>query len=953
MPESQRTVFATLLASHRRRLGLTQASLAGRIDRLRREGAVPRTVTERTIVALERMTRDRPRVPHVATVRALATALELAPGTPDHDAFIAAALDPAAVPPPPASLVEPDAAFIAAGRESQLGRLEAAIDRAAGGLPSVALLTGEAGSGKTRLLEEACRRALSRHDRAVVLWGTCPRGFGAMADHEPWREMLGHLLGDPAADAGGRLPAVNARRLATRLPIVAEALAGGAAALVGTLAPVAAVRRPEVLDALATDLRHRLEGVLARSLPVTQGDLATALVQLLGLIAARGPVVLVVDDLHWADDATRISLRHLLREMATRGLPIAVLGSIRTGDTSDPPAARTAQDVLAVVTAMFPDAVVDLAPAIGGRAGRAFVDAAVAPLRLEPLADRLFERTSGQPLYVMGFLRLHAMNDTAIAGSDIPAEIAAVFARQHAHLDERARRLLAAASVQGDDFLAEPALAAAGIQPGDGSRLLDSDLAGQVRPAGVRDVIPGVTMRRYRFAHAVLRDHVLGTVSPLERSHLHLATADALAGALGPRGHDAVELIATQLEQGGDLRRAATAWIEAGDRAMLRSDHRHAQAIYRHIRTMGLEEVAPEAHVQAQVGIGNTHRALGHPAEARLELQRARRAAVRRNLRTIAANALLSLGVLDFDAGRMVGGAARFAQAIDAYTLAGDLEEASRAHANLGFVLHGAGRYDEAREHAEAAIALAQDSGSAAARASAEIALANTWLELGDYEHAIARYTAGLARNEANTLTHYGNLCLLNIALCRIELGQLDDAEATLDQLDDPDRRLIDRLRAALAFNRGLLADARGDVEAARRRYDASREIRERLGQAPLVIDSLAGLLRGAVATADAPAVERLLAEIDTRLARQGTIGVEHAGRLFLAMIDGYRLLDDEATATAWLADAMALLGERADRLADPGHRERYLTRPPAHRRLVDLARTFGVPAPGTRSPRG
>ncbi len=942
MSESQRTLFATLLARHRDNLNLTQAEVAARTYALHDAGAAPRAITERTISALEGLTPGQARVPHQATVRSLAMALELEPGTPDHDALLAAARQPTAV--PTKAVDEPDAMFLPEGREPQLARLERAIDTASHGSPSIALLTGDAGSGKSRLLREIARRALDRDNSAVVLWGNCPRGFGAIADHEPWRQILAQMLRDPYADDGS-LPVGNAARLDARLPLAATALAGPAARLVGRLTAADALRWPHVLEALDPDATRNLTlaPATAGGQHVTREDIDNALVTLLESYASAGPVVIVLENLHWADSASSSTIPNIVSELLTRHLPVALLGSVRTGDQSSEGNAAT---FVAGVTAQVPDAVVDLASTIGGAAGKAFVDAAVARLDLKPLAERLFERTGGMPLFVMSFLRLHAVDPGAIPGESVPVEIDAVLARQLSHLDERARTLLAAASVQGDEFLAEPALAVAGIPTGERVRYFDNLLASQVRYVGPQQVTPTDTMHRYAFRHALLHDHVTGTLSRLERSHLHLDTAGAIERALGPRNHDLVDLVASQYEQGGDLRRAASTWLAAGDRALARSDHRHARSIFRHIRQMGLEPLAPELHVQAQVGIGNSLRALGHPAEARHALQRARREAKRKQLDTVDANALMSLGVLDFDTGRMVAGAARFASAIDAYNRAGDVEDASRANANLSLALHGMGRYDEARARAEDGIALAERAGSVGAVASAEIALSNCWLDLGYYERAIARYESGHLRNDAHGLTHYGNICLLNIALCHIEMRRWDDAEAVLKLVDDPDRKLIDRMRSVLAFNGALIMEGRGDASAAWHRYELSRQIRQQLGQAPLLIDSLAGLLRIATATNDLATAMELVAELESRVSTQGTIGVEHLGRLHLTMIEGHRMCGNTERAMAWLFDAVAMLRDRADQLSDPDHRHSYLTRPPAHHRIIALARKHGIQVP-------
>jgi tetratricopeptide (TPR) repeat protein len=930
---------------------MSQRALATRTSQLHAADPAIRAISERTVISLEAERAGAARSPRGSTVRSLAAALALAPNSPEYAAFFAAArasgpaVDRETAPSP---TVDPDAVFIEAGREPHLARLAEAIDDAVGGTAGVVLVSASPGTGKSRLIEAACERAIDRHPGLVVLWTECISHIGAGISHEPFRMMIASMAGDPLAHAPRDLPAANTGRLHDRLPSAVRALATGANDLIGTLTPATTITRSEVLDALDEDARHRALRAVERRAgqPVARADIERALWRLLEGYGLAGPVVLVIEDLHLADPATRDALDHIVERLASRRLPLLIIGSMRPAELTpaSPSGAISPRLLVDHVVQRFPGANLDLSTAVGGDAGRAFTAAVVANLGPDDptaMTELLFERTEGQPLYLMSFLRLWALTGDASLDGQLPGEIHAVFEWQLSRMTPSARGLIEAASVQGIEFLGEPLMLAMDRDAEDARDAIEAELGPPLRQVLARGdiVIDGRAVHRYRFSHALVREHVYNGLSDIRRAHLHGATAAALVEIFGERGHDGVETIAGHFELAGNAQRAATAWIDAGDRAMERADYLHSLDIFRRVTGMGIAGVGPGAHLQALIGVGNSLRGLGRPREARANLQQARIAARGRQLHTVHANALTSLGVLDFDRGDMVAGAARFTESIAAHEQAGDLREAGRSTANLSFALHGMGQYDAAMDRALKAIDMARAVGDVTVRSTAELAEANCWLELGYYDHAIALYEALMERCIAHGLTHRVNLCLINIALGNVEMERWSEATQAIDAMLRPERRPVERLRAVAAFNGALVAEGQGNLDAADRLYEESREIRARLDQKPLLVDSLAGLLRIAMARGHTAAMGRLLADITGQLEQRGLIGIEHLGRLFVTLVETSRALGDEIGAERHLTEALALLDTRAASIADPEQRQRYLTGPAAHRRLRGLAR--------------
>ena len=196
----------------------------------------------------------------------------------------------------------------------------------------------------------------------------------------------------------------NRIRLIDRIPIAVEAIVERGPGLIDRfISSRALIERGK---ALSLDV-HLQEAVLRiAQLPLAARSSSdgtnTALYQVLIDYAARGPLILVLEDLHWADEGTCAVLFHFVRALRGRGVRVLIVGSFRPADLVEAWAGdrHPFRRVLNETQLMFPEAMIDLSTAVGGEAGRAFVEGYFARrgIAIEPsFREALFAHTGGMP----------------------------------------------------------------------------------------------------------------------------------------------------------------------------------------------------------------------------------------------------------------------------------------------------------------------------------------------------------------------------------------------------------------------------------------------------------------------------------------------------------------------------------------------------------------------------
>ncbi|HEU0166093.1 MAG TPA: ATP-binding protein, partial [Thermomicrobiales bacterium] len=194
-----------MIYSFRTLLGYTQEGLSQAVQiemsqqRNRKELGDYDSVSTNTITNWERkwLPTEKPRAPRFPTVRRVAMALRLKEGSPQYDALFEAwrVLQDDERPPSASRPDDSRQEFISAGRDRDLTRLDHAIALAVSGSPQFLLVRGETGVGKTRLINETCRRAVDTHRKLVTIWGDCVALSGSSDLYHPFVQAIDLMTG--------------------------------------------------------------------------------------------------------------------------------------------------------------------------------------------------------------------------------------------------------------------------------------------------------------------------------------------------------------------------------------------------------------------------------------------------------------------------------------------------------------------------------------------------------------------------------------------------------------------------------------------------------------------------------------------------------------------------------------------------------------------------------------
>jgi DNA-binding CsgD family transcriptional regulator/tetratricopeptide (TPR) repeat protein len=404
------------------------------------------------------------------------------------------------------------------GRVEELQTLQAARRRAADADPAVVLVGGEAGVGKTRLVAELTARCATEGTR-VLAGGCVPVGDGALP-YAPVVEILRALV----ADVG----------------------VGGVRELVGPSWPELA----RLLPALGASDRT------GPSDQTTQARLFELLLGLLGRLGAQAPLVLVVEDLHWADRSTCDLLAFLVRNLRRERVLLVVTYR------NDEPGQQRLGPYLAELDRASRVQRIELPRLDHVQTGAQLVGILGAAPAVD-LVDGVFARSEGNPFFTEELLAV------VRAGSgELPATLRDLLRGRVAALPEPASQVLAVVAVVGRRTSHRLLTAVVGLD--------DPGLVESLRAAVANQLLVTVPGQdSYEVRHALLREVIDADLLPGERTRLHGRLAQMLTQrpelADGPPAVAAAE-VAAHWDAAGEPTRALPARVQAG----LAADRAHA-----------------------------------------------------------------------------------------------------------------------------------------------------------------------------------------------------------------------------------------------------------------------------------------------------------------------------------------------------------------------------------------
>jgi DNA-binding SARP family transcriptional activator/predicted ATPase len=645
------------------------------------------------------------------------------------------------LPSPPAALKDQQPYFFAKGvarqvertlfvaREGELAQLSRALDTAISGQGRVIFVTGEAGSGKTSLVNEFVRRAQEENRNLAVAWGNCNAHTGMGDPYLPFREILELLTGDVEARwSAGAISKEHARFLWNMLPFTSQALMEVGPDLVDTFIQGTGLleRAIEYAQGGAEWVEH-LEKFMRRKetdpalRTHRQSDLFLQYYKVLENLAYLHPIVLIIDDLQWADLGSISLLFHLGRKLT--GSRVLIVGALRPEEVALGRAGERhpLEPLINEFQRIFGEAIVNIDQA----RNREFIDAILnsEPNQLGPsFRQMLYYQTRGHPLVTVELLRGMQERGDLVQDQDgrwmeaanldwetLPARVEAVIAERIGRLEAPLQAILLAASVEGEVFTAEVISEALASGDRELLRYLSGELDKKHRLIRAQSIqrVGGKLISSYRFQHILVQKYLYNSLDEVERVHMHERVGMALEDLYAHQ--ESAMTIAPQLArhflEARITEKALIYLQQAAERAQKLSAYN--EAIGHATRGLALLADLPEKQGHAlqelslQMVYGIALQGTSGTADPKIELalKRAQELCQATGKTTQLCRVLYGLSIHQYVRGRHRRALELAERSLSLSQHAGDVMLAAVGHWNVGLVLFALGEYVQSRDH--------------------------------------------------------------------------------------------------------------------------------------------------------------------------------------------------------------------------------------------------------------
>jgi tetratricopeptide (TPR) repeat protein len=552
---------------------------------------------------------------------------------------------------------------------------------------------------------------------------------------------------------------------------------------------------------------------------IGQAELHWGIRRFLELKASRQPLVLVFEDLHWAEP----TLLELIISFLDGAVPLLLLGTARPELAEAEPAFVHPSEHRHVV----------LLEALTGEASLALIEELVGASGDGPRFQHLLEKAGGNPLFLEETVRMLADVDaeTDVESVPVPESLQALIGSRLDALPGGDKRVAQQASVVGAVFWFGAVAHVAGSPDGLEGRLETLERRDFIHARG-DSTIAGE--REFGFKHILIRDVAYERLPKGRRAELHVRFSEWITRLPAPE-NELIEILAYHLEQACRLARevvqspvappvaeAARALGRAGEKAERRGGIREADRYYARALDL-IEDARSRAALELRVRRAFTRNVLGEVRQAADELTATADDAADAGQRDLRGTALVMLGQIDLRQGRAA----------------------------------------DARVHLSEALEIASETADSPLQVRAMFRLSALWADFeGEFERAVAEVRRGLEvahEMDDRTLLVEGHL---RLAFFLVNMGELAIAEDELERclaLAEETGSLRDD--AQTTYLLGLVKHYRGEAEEAERLGLQAREWLERTGESYMGIQNLIGLAKYALARDDPRAAEQWLQE--------------------------------------------------------------------------------------------
>jgi tetratricopeptide (TPR) repeat protein len=758
-------------------------------------------------------------------------------------------------------------------REKELAKLDAYLNRSLNGGGQVCFVVGDAGSGKTTLVSEFTRQAQEQHKDLLVAVGQSDAQTGTGDAYLPFRELLSQLTGDVDAKlAQEGITQENAARLKKFLALSGQAIVDLGPDLIGIFVPgvglatrAAAFAAEKVgwLDKLEQLRKQPLDRDIPGSSSIDQNHIYQQYTNVLNKMAEKQPLLLVLDDLHWADKASVGLLFRIGRRIG--GSRILLIGTYRPEEVALGRGSERhpMEKVQTEFKRYYGDIWIDL-DQTDEVEDMHFVDAFLAsePNRLSPeFRQKLYDHTCGHPLFTIELLRAMQergdliqdedglwIEESALDWEQLPARVEGVIEERISRLENEFQEVLSVASVEGEDFTAE---VVAQIQSIEARRLvhqLSAELSKRHRLVDSRGIqqldSSGQRLSLYRFQHNLFQTYLYNNMDEAERVYLHRDVGDTLEEMYTNHVDEIAVRLAYHYVEAGETEKARTYLRIAGEQAAVRYANDEAVTYFNQAL-----ELTPEDNFTERYDLLF--------AREKIWSLKGDREAQAQDLVTLetlaeAINDDLRRAEVALRRSRYAGETSDYPTALAAAKAAilssqaaGDVSKEAAGYALCGMALRRQGDYDAAQIQLEHALSLARDSRARRTEASSLNSLAIIHISAGDFSEASMYFEQALHIYQEIGDRQHEIIVLSNLAAVTRERGDYAQAEPLYEQALQISREIGELWgQSATLNNLGNHYEEQGDFTKAKDYHEQALRLQREISDLEGEAKSLSNLAR-------------------------------------------------------------------------------------------------------------
>jgi serine/threonine protein kinase/tetratricopeptide (TPR) repeat protein len=459
------------------------------------------------------------------------------------------------------------------GRGKELARLEGLLQQTLDGSGRVVFISGEPGIGKTSLSDEFLRRARALFPGLSIARGRCVEQYGTGEAYLPFLDAISALLNGPSRERLAAIMMNSAPTWCAQLPV-------------------------------AFSSTGAIELVQQETIGATKERMMREMGDALGKFASISPVVLLLEDLHWADPSSIDLLRHLSQRISNQQLLIA--GTFRPEDIE-----RSNHPLKSYKAEMQSHKLCEeiALDSLSLNHIQDYLKATFGAHTFPPeFAIHIHDKTEGHPLFATNLLQyLQERGDIAKTNEhwslsrpisemelELPESVRSMIGRKVDSLAEQERRALQYASVEGQEFLSTVVASLLSVDEVDLEEMLAQleKTHRLVVTLGEEELPDRSLATRYRFAHALYQNFLYDGLVAKRRIMLHRQAGEQLVRHYGKQAPQVATQLALHFDRGRDFARAVEFLIHAGDNAT--ALYANDEAADHYTRALSLAERLPE-----------------------------------------------------------------------------------------------------------------------------------------------------------------------------------------------------------------------------------------------------------------------------------------------------------------------------------------------------------------------